>query len=120
MVNDYDKNIPIYLQIKEMIRLAIIKKEYNPGEKIPSVREYAIMFKINPNTINRALLELEEEGLIKTQRTCGKYITENEDIITKLKQQYIKETTNEFIKKLNEVNVSKEEIIKIISNYASD
>lgn len=114
MISDFDKNIPLYLQIEEMIKLAIIKEEYKPGEKIPSVREYAVMLRINPNTINRALLELEESGLIKTQRTNGKYITEEKNIITNLKQNYIKETTNEFLKKLNEINVSKEEIIKLI------
>lgn len=114
MITDFDKNIPIYLQIEEMIRLAIIKEEYKIGEKLPSVREYAIMLKINPNTINRALLELEEEGLIKTQRTNGKYITEDKEIIKKSKQEYIKKLTNEFINKMKDINVSKEEILDLI------
>jgi DNA-binding transcriptional regulator YhcF (GntR family) len=111
---DFDKNIPIYLQIEEMIKLDIIKNKYKLGEKIPSVREYAIMLKINPNTINRALLELEEEGLIKTQRTSGKYITEDENIIKDLKQQYINKTTEEFLNKMKDINVSKKEILELI------
>ena len=74
---DFNKNIPIYIQIEEQIKLDIITNKYKPGEKIKSVREFALELKINPNTINRALLELEEEGLIITQRTSGKYITEN-------------------------------------------
>ncbi|MGM9849975.1 MAG: GntR family transcriptional regulator [Bacilli bacterium] len=114
MITDFDKNIPIYLQIEEMIRLAIIKEKYKIGEKLPSVREYAIMLKINPNTINRALLELEEEGLIKTQRTNGKYVTEDKEIIKKSKQEYIKKITNEFINKMKDINVSKKEILELI------
>lgn len=114
MITDFDKNIPIYLQIEEMIKLAIIKEKYKIGEKLPSVREYAIMLKINPNTINRALLELEEEGLIKTQRTNGKYVTEDKEIIKKSKQEYIKKITNEFINKMKDINASKEEILDLI------
>lgn len=111
---DFDKNIPIYLQIEEQIKLDIIKNKYKPGEKIPSVREYALMLKINPNTINRALLELEEQGLINTQRTSGKYITEDKKTIEKLRQQYIKTTTDEFLKKMKEINVSKKEILELL------
>lgn len=111
---DFDKNIPIYLQIEEQIKLDIIKNKYQPGEKIPSVREYALMLKINPNTINRALLELEEEGLINTQRTSGKYITEDIKTIEKLKQQYIETTTNEYLNKMKEINVSKKEILELL------
>ena len=111
---DFDKNIPIYLQIEQQIKLDIIKQKYKPGEKIPSVREYALMLKINPNTINRALLELEEEGLINTQRTSGKYITEDINTIEKLKKQYINDATDEFLNKMKEINVSKKEILELL------
>ena len=114
MSYEFDKNIPIYLQIEEQIKLNIIKQIYQKGERLPSVREYALMLKTNPNTINRALLELEEQGLIKTQRTSGKYITEDENIIVELKQQYIKTTTEEFLKKMKEINVSKKEILELL------
>lgn len=114
MSYEFDKNIPIYLQIEEQIKLNIIKEIYKKGERLPSVREYALMLKTNPNTINRALLELEEQGLIKTQRTSGKYITEDEKIIKDLKQQYIKTTTEQFVKKMQEINVSKKEILELL------
>ena len=114
MSYEFDKNIPIYLQIEEQIKLNIIKEIYKKGERLPSVREYALMLKTNPNTINRALLELEEQWLIKTQRTSGKYITEDEKIIKDLKQQYIKTTTEEFVKKMQEINVSKKEILELL------
>ena len=114
MSYEFDKNIPIYLQIEEQIKLNIIKQIYQKGERLPSIREYALMLKTNPNTINRALLELEEQGLIKTQRTSGKYITEDENIIVELKQQYIKTTTEEFLKKMKEINVSKKEILELL------
>ena len=110
----FDKNTPIYIQIEEYIKLAIITGKYNPGEKIPSVREYATLFKINPNTINRSLLELEEQGFIKTQRTSGKYITEDVNVINKAKKEQINKTIKELINKMKELNVSNEEIIEMI------
>ena len=112
---NFDKNIPIYIQIEEQIKLDIITNKYKPGEKIKSVREFALELKINPNTINRALLELEEQGLIITQRTNGKYITENKEIIKKEKNKLINKKIDEFIKDMKQLEIDKTEIIKIIN-----
>lgn len=111
---NFDKNIPIYIQIEDQIKLDIITNKYKPGEKIKSVREFALELKINPNTINRALLELEEQGLIITQRTSGKYITENKKIIEKEKNKLINKKTNKFISDMKELNIDKNKIIEII------
>lgn len=111
---DFNKNIPIYIQIEEQIKLDIITNKYKPGEKIKSVREFALELRINPNTINRALLELEEQGLIITQRTNGKYITDNEKIIEKEKNKLINKKIDEFIKDMKCLEISKNEIIEII------
>lgn len=116
---DFNKNIPIYIQIEEQIKLDIITNKYKPGEKIKSVREFALELKINPNTINRALLELEEEGLIITQRTSGKYITENKKIIEKEKTKLINKKIDEFIKDMKILEIDKNEIIQIIKEKES-
>lgn len=116
---DFNKNIPIYIQIEEQIKLDIITNKYKPGEKIKSVREFALELKINPNTINRALLELEEEGLIITQRTSGKYITENKKIIEKEKNKLINKKIDEFIKDMKILEIDKNEIIQIIKEKES-
>ena len=111
---EFDKNIPIYIQIEDQIKLDIITNKYKPGEKIKSVREFALELKINPNTINRALLELEEEGLIITQRTNGKYITENKKIIEQEKNKLINQKIDEFLNNMKILEIEKNEIIKII------
>ena len=111
---DFNKNVPIYIQIEEQIKLDIITNRYKPGEKIKSVREFALELKINPNTINRALLELEEQGLILTQRTNGKYITENKKLIEQEKNKLINKKINEFISDMEELNIDKQKIIEII------
>ena len=116
---DFNKNIPIYIQIEEQIKIDIITNKYKPGEKIKSVREFALELKINPNTINRALLELEEEGLIITQRTSGKYITENKKIIEKEKTKLINKKIDEFIKDMKILEIDKNEIIQIIKEKES-
>lgn len=116
---DFNKNIPIYIQIEEQIKLDIITNKYKPGEKIKSVREFALELKINPNTINRALLELEEEGLIITQRTSGKYITENKKTIEKEKNKLINKKIDEFIKDMKILEIDKNEIIQIIKEKES-
>ena len=77
MILEFDNNKPIYLQLVEDIKKSIIKGEYKPGDKLPSVREYALLMKVNPNTMNKALLELENIKLIYTERTTGKYITKD-------------------------------------------
>ena len=111
---DFNKNIPIYIQIEDQIKLDIITNKYKPGEKIKSVREFALELKINPNTINRALLELEEQGLIITQRTSGKYITENKKIIEKEKNKLINKKLKEFLNDMKELEIDKNKIIEMI------
>ena len=78
---DFKNDIPIYIQIIEHLKLQIISKKYLPNQKIPSVRELSLIFEVNPNTIQKALLELEYIGLIYTDRTNGKYVTGDEKLI---------------------------------------
>lgn len=111
---NFDNNIPIYLQIALEIKKDIIRKKYAPGEKLPSVREFALVTKTNPNTVLKALLELEAEGLINTFRTNGKYVVDDARIIEMKKEELVKERINDFIKEMNELNVDIEEIKEII------
>lgn len=85
---EFDNNIPIYIQLVQQMKLQIISGQMKPGDRIPSVRELAMMHKVNPNTMQKALSELEEERLIYTERTNGKFVTEDETLIAKHKKQY--------------------------------
>ena len=100
MNTNFDNNIPIYLQLLEYVKTYIISGQIKSGEKLPSVREFANMFKVNPNTMQKALVELEEQKLIYTERTNGKYVTKDEKIIAKLKEEYARDITSKYFENM--------------------
>lgn len=110
----FDNDRPIYIQLVEQLKTHIISGKVSPGERLPSVRELALSLKVNPNTMQKALSELENLKLIYTERTNGKYVTTNKDIIKKYKKQYAKEKTNKYINDIKELGLNKEEIIALI------
>lgn len=111
---EFDDNKPIYKQLVDQLKIAIINDVYKLGEKLPSVRDYAILLRVNPNTINRALLELEEDGLVVTKRTSGKFVTEDIKILETVKKEIARETINKFIVDMQKLNISKKEVIELI------
>jgi DNA-binding transcriptional regulator YhcF (GntR family) len=112
---EIDPRIPIYVQIVQYIKKKIISGEIKEGERLPSVRDFAIDFKVNPNTIQRVYTELENEKLIFTQRGIGKFVTEERDVVTKLKKDMFNETIDSFIRDSKELGFSRDEIVNIIS-----
>ena len=114
MEYNFDNERPIYIQLIKLIEREIVSGRLNSGERIPSVREYANSFKVNPNTMQKALMELEKEGLIYTERTNGKYITEDTDLIKKVKDNLALELVNDFMVDINNIGISSEEIIKYL------
>ena len=87
---EFDNNKPIYLQLVDIIKLKIISKELKPGSKLSSVRDMAQEFGVNPNTMQRSLSELERENLLYSQRTSGRFVTDNEDNINQLREEVAK------------------------------
>ena len=83
---DLDNERPIYLQLMERIQQDIVSGVYKPGEKIPSVRDLALDAAVNPNTMQKALSELERSGLVYSQRTSGRFITEDAGMLKELKR----------------------------------
>ena len=78
---------PIYAQLAKQIRLGIVSGEYVPGERLPPVRELALSAGVNPNTMQRALTELEREGMVFPQRTAGRFVTEDAALIAAAREQ---------------------------------
>jgi len=105
---------PIYAQILEVIQLRIISQQYKPGEKIPSVRELAAEAGVNPNTMQKALVELERSGLVMAQRTSGRIVTEDMDMIRRTQDKLAREQVDEFIGRMKELGFCKEEVIGLI------
>ncbi len=112
---NFDNNIPIYIQLVNNLKNDIISGSINSGDKLPSVRELAISNKVNPNTMQKALGELETLGLIYTERTNGKYVTKDKELIAKFKDEYAKNITNEYLTKMQNLGCSKELILKYLS-----
>lgn len=112
---DFQNNTPIYLQIIKQIKTQIINKEYLPNQKIPSVRELSLQFAVNPNTVQKALAELENEGLIYTERTNGKFVTNDEEIISKITQETIDKMIDEFYDSMAKIGLNKAQILEILN-----
>ncbi|MCL2611317.1 MAG: GntR family transcriptional regulator [Defluviitaleaceae bacterium] len=110
----FDNSIPIYLQIIEKIRTDIAKGVYKPGEKIESVRELALNLGVNPNTVQRALVKLEEQGLMYTERTTGKFITKDENHLEALKKEIPTRITKNYIEEMRETETTDEQIINFV------
>lgn len=112
----FANDIPIYIQLVEQIKAKIISGEYLPGEKLKSVRELATEAGVNPNTMQKAMSELERVGLVHTQRTSGRYITENTELIDNIKLDVAKAKLEEFYHSMRQIGVSDEEILNLVSN----
>ena len=89
MEYNFDNERPIYIQLVEMLKIEIISGRIKSGEKLPSVRDFAMKAKVNPNTMQKALTELERENLIYTERTNGKYVTNDRKLIDNIKNEII-------------------------------
>lgn len=111
---------PIYIQLIEQIELMIFSGIYPPGAKVPSVREMAEEAAVNPNTMQRALAKLEEDGLIITNRTIGRSITEDENMIKRAKTKLARQQIVEFLEGMQKLGFDKEEFMEIISQMLEE
>lgn len=105
---------PIYAQIMERITMDIISGIYAPGAKLPSVRNLAQEAGVNPNTMQKALSELERTGLLFSQRTSGRFITEDLAMIEKTKEDLASIQIKEFLEKMEHIGFTKESTIQLI------
>ena len=118
---NFKNGIPIYTQIVDEMTMRIASGGYAPGDKLPSVRDLAMDAGVNPNTMQRALAELERRGLVYSERTSGRFVTKDESILKelhgKLAEKYFEELT-EKLRKLgmegSEIKASVEKWIKEI------
>lgn len=111
---EFNDTVPIYIQLIDKFKIAIATNCFKAGEKIPSVREFSMNMRVNPNTIQRALNELEKDGFIYTKRTLGKFIVEDENVLKALKSTIAHEKIDSFVGSMQELNYNKMDIIKMI------
>ncbi|SEN46221.1 GntR family transcriptional regulator [Peptostreptococcus russellii] len=117
---EFNTNLPIYIQITEFIRNQIISGELSPGEKLESVRSYAEMYEVNPNTVQRALSDLESTGLIYSKRAVGKFVTDDKKLINLIRERQIDVEIRNMLEKLYSQGYSKEEIYSSLKNLLKE
>ena len=111
---ELDSDRPIYAQIVDRLKHEIVSGFYPPGSRLPSVRDLAAQASVNPNTMQKALSELERSGLVYAQRTSGRYITEDTHIMKHLKQHLAHEQIRQFLEAMSHLGFTKEESIRLL------
>lgn len=117
---EFDNNIPIYIQLVERLKIDIISGKLKPGDRLPSVRDYALSLKVNPNTMQKALAELEEIKLIFTERTNGKFVTSDQKLIDKFREKYANELSNKYFLSMQSIGFNKKETINYLKELGGN
>ena len=110
----FDNNVPIYIQVIEYMKIYLISGVFKSGEKLPSVRDFAATLKVNPNTMQKALSELESMKLIYTERTNGKFVTKDTKLIEKLKDEYAITLAKSYFLGMKRIGLGKADSIKYL------
>lgn len=120
MTWEFTDDIPIYLQIMNQIKEKIAAGILKPGEKIPSVRELALSAEVNPNTMQKALSELEREGVLYSQRTAGRFVSDSEKGVEGLQEQMAKEQIIRFAQAMKKLGYQPEETLRMLERYVNE
>ena len=111
-----DNDRPIYLQLMERIQHDIISGVYQPGDKLPSVRDLAVEAAVNPNTMQKALAELERCGLVHSQRTSGRFITDDAALLKEMQMELAQEHIRDFFMQMRKLGFSDEDTLEMITD----
>ena len=111
---EFKAALPIYLQVKMMIKRDIVTGDLQPGSRMPSVRDMALQFTINPNTVSRVYRELEQEGICFTRRGMGTFVTEEKEKVEQLREEMAQELISQFLNGMNQLGISKKEAILMV------
>ena len=109
-----DDSRPIYLQLMERIQHDIVSGVYQPEDKLPSVRDLALDAAVNPNTMQKALSELERSGLVYSHRTSGRFITDDSTLLKKIKTDLAQEYIGSFLEQMSHLGISGSETLEMI------
>ena len=113
----FDKNKPIYQQLVDHLRNQIANGELAPGAKVPSVRDMALEYQVNPNTMQKALAKLEEAGYMYTERTSGRYVTEDLSVINSLQATLLQIITVEYVQDMSDTGMATKDIPVYVQCY---
>ena len=103
------------MQVVEDVKMKILCGDLHPGDKLESVREMAARLSVNPNTIQRAFLELERQGFIVTQRAVGRFVSEDNQFLEIYKQQRIRDTIQQFVEEMARYGMKPKDVIAYLT-----
>lgn len=114
---EFKDNIPIYLQIEQYLYRQIAMGKLKAGEKIPSVRKLALELTVNVNTVQRALQQMNDQGILYTKRGEGNFVTEDTELLGKTKQTLIDNELEEFVQNISKLGITKDKILPTLEEY---
>ncbi|ATO52328.1 GntR family transcriptional regulator [Lactobacillus amylovorus] len=117
---EFKDNIPIYLQIEQYLYRQIALGKMKAGEKIPSVRKLALGLTVNVNTVQRALQEMNTQGILYTKRGEGNFVTEDTELLSKTKQSLINNELDEFVQNMEKLGIKKDKLVSTLTEYLKD
>lgn len=117
---EFRTDAPIYTQLYERLALAVVSGAYAPGERLPAVRELALDAGVNPNTVQRALTELERCGLVYTQRTAGRFVTEDAGRIESERQKLAEEQAREFLAAMEKLGFNRIQTVMLLEKMRGE
>lgn len=120
MSYEFDAGRPIYLQLCELLTHAIVSGEFSPGQRLQGVRELALQYGVNPNTAQRTMTELERTGLVYSERTTGRFVTTDTDLIASVRKASALEQTALFLQKMADLGITQEEIQDFLIEAANE
>jgi len=120
MAWSFSSDRPVYLQIAQRIRRSVLSGEYPPGGQIPSVRQLALEAAVNPNTVQHAFSDLENEGIIISKGTQGRYVTEDRQVIEQMRQAIAMECVRGFLQDLKQLAIDGEQAISMIKEVMNE
>lgn len=116
---DYQADSPIYLQIMRELKIRMASGALQKGARLPSVREYALEFAVNPNTMQKALSELEREGLVYSERTAGRFVTEDQAVLEQARREMAEAYLKSFLTNMKAIGFAVPEIPEVLQAYIS-
>lgn len=120
MTFEFDNNTPIYIQLVEQLKMQIVSGKISPGERLPSIRDLALKTRVNPNTMQKALGELEQLKLIYTDRTNGKFATEDKPLIEEFKNECANNFALKYFKDMQNLGITKNDAIEYLEKLKGE
>lgn len=114
---DFDNTVPIYLQVISQLKKDLIQGNLQLGEKMLSTRDLAIVYQINPNTASRIYKELELEGICFTKRGLGTYVTEDPNMLRKIKEEIAETAIIQFVESMKGIGFTKEDVVQLVEQH---